>query len=261
MFLLPRIRFGQSRETERLQRRVSNLQMALDKCVEAASRRAHIGHEVVAVVAVFMLVLGFALGVYREPIKDLGVGLAQAVGLVKKIPSVADPETAYERGDYATALRLAMPLAAAGDVRAQSVLGRLYHGGYAVAQDYKEALRWLRGAAEQGDAKAQLLLGVMFSEGQAVPQDYVQAAARYRRAADQGEPHAQYNLGIFYATGESGQPDNVNAYMWLSLASAQFPVGDARRRTAVTSRDLVAKQMSREQIVEAQRRAREWAPK
>jgi uncharacterized protein len=100
----------------------------------------------------------------------------------------------------------------------------------------------------------------MYSEGQAVPQDYVQAATWYRRAADQGEPHAQYNLGIFYATGEAGQVDNVNAYMWLSLATAQFPVGDARRRTAVASRDLVAKQMSRDQIAEAQRRAREWKP-
>jgi len=255
MSFLSRVRFGRSRETESLLRRVSTLQRALTECVD---RCAHFKREMVAVVAVIMLVLGFAIGVYREPIRDFTVGLAQAVGLAKKVPTVVDPQAAFEKGDYAAALRLARPLAAEGDVGAQSVLGRLYHGGYAVPQDFKEAARWLRSAADRGDARAQLHLGVMFSEGQGVPQDYVQAAEWYRRAADQGEPHAQYNLGIFYATGEAGQVDNVSAYMWLSLASAQFPVSDARRRTAVTSRDLIAKQMTHNQIAEAQRRTREW---
>jgi TPR repeat protein len=101
----------------------------------------------------------------------------------------------------------------------------------------------------------------MFAEGQGVPQDYVQSAEWYRQAADQGEPHAQYNLGILFATGEAGPVDHVSAYVWLSLATAQFPVADARRRTALTSRDLIAKLMTHEQIAEAQRRAREWKPK
>jgi TPR repeat protein len=119
----------------------------------------------------------------------------------------------------------------------------------------------LRSAADQGDAKAQLHLGVMFTEGQGVPQDHAQAAQWYRRAADQGEPHAQYNLGIFYATGEGGHLDSVSAYMWLTLAIAQFPAADAQRPTAVTSRDLIAKQMTHDQIMEAQKRASEWKPK
>src|SRR5262249_35123966 len=53
----------------------------------------------------------------------------------------------------------------------------------------------------------------------------------------------------------------VTAYMWFSLAATHFPLSDPRRNTAITSRDLVGKLMSREQIAEAQRRAREWAAK
>jgi TPR repeat protein len=261
MSFLSHIRFGRGRETKRLEQHVTALQAALNRCVHAASQRAHIGRELAAVLATATFMLGFALGVYREPIMEFAVNVAQTIGLAKKAPSAVDPETAYQNADYATALRLARPPAEAGDARAQSVLGRLYHGGYGVAQDYNEAAAWLRRAADQGDPKAQLNLGVMYSEGQGVPQDYVQAAEWYRRAANQGEPHAQYNLGIFYATGEAGEIDRVRAYMWLSLASAQFPVSDARRRTAVTSRDLVVKLMTREQIAEAQRRARDWKPK
>jgi hypothetical protein len=51
---------------------------------------------------------------------------------------------------------------------------------------------------------------------------------------------------------------HLTAHMWFSLAAAHFPVSDTRRNTAVTSRDLVAKPMARNQIAETQKRAREW---
>jgi TPR repeat protein len=100
----------------------------------------------------------------------------------------------------------------------------------------------------------------MYYEGQGVPQDYAEAAKWYRLAADRGYPEAQYNLGVFSASGEAWEADNVSAYMWFSLAAASFPASDTRRNTAVTSRDVVAKQMTRDQIAEAQKRTREWKP-
>ena len=47
--------------------------------------------------------------------------------------------------------------------------------------------------------------------------------------------------------------------MWLNLAAAQS-TGEARERHAA-ARDAVAERMTRENLSEAQRRAREWSPK
>ena len=66
---------------------------------------------------------------------------------------------AYERGEYAAALRLARPAADQGNANAQTWIGVLYANGQGVSQDYAEALRWYRKAADQGNATAQNNLG------------------------------------------------------------------------------------------------------
>ncbi|MCH8098520.1 MAG: sel1 repeat family protein [Proteobacteria bacterium] len=55
---------------------------------------------------------------------------------------------AYNRGDYATALREWRPLAEQGDAEAQFNLGLMYYKGRGVPQDYAEAVKWYRLAAE-----------------------------------------------------------------------------------------------------------------
>jgi len=82
---------------------------------------------------------------------------------------------AYQRGDYATALRELRPLAEQGHARSQHNLGTMYSKGHGVPQDYAEAIKWYHKAAEQGDADAQFNLGVMYSDGQGVPQDDAEA--------------------------------------------------------------------------------------
>ena len=254
------LRFGRDRKEEAtLDRRVSTLQTALKQCAEAAARLRHIDREVMAGIAVLMLVLGFTLGVYREPIKEFVIGLAQKVGVAS--PGADDAYAALQKGDYATVLRLASPLAAQGDTHAQTMLGLVYYRGHGASKDPAQAVKWFRLAADQGDAAAQFFVGLMYSEGEGVPQDYAEAAKWYRLAADQGDPQAQYNLGLFYFKGDAGPPDYVSAYMWLNLATAHFPAADTRLTTAIASRDLVARQMSRDQIAEAQKRASEWQPK
>ena len=75
---------------------------------------------------------------------------------------------AYNRGDYATALREFQPLAELGDVYAQALLGIMYIKGQGVKQDYAEAVRWYRKSAQQGHASAQYNLGIMYGKGQSV---------------------------------------------------------------------------------------------
>ena len=262
MSYFSRFGFGRSRETEELERRVSRLQAALRQCSASVGRWTSFRREVTGAIAILMLALGFTLGVYREPIQQSVIGLARTLGFAGGTANSDAVYAAYQQGRYPTALRLARPLAAEGDARAQSMLGLLYYHGQGVPRDLSEALTWFRAAADQDDPTALFYLGLMFAEGQGVPQDKAEAAKWFHRAADLGEARAQYNLGLFYAEGAAGVPDNVSAHLWFNLAAAHFPAsatGD--RDAAVNFRDLVARKMTRDQIAEAQKLAREWQPK
>ncbi len=57
--------------------------------------------------------------------------------------------TAYQRGDYATALREFRRLAEQGDAEAQFNLGSMYYHGYGVPQDYVQAHMWYKLAASR----------------------------------------------------------------------------------------------------------------
>lgn len=142
--------------------------------------------------------------------------------------------------------------AEAGDAEAQEILGWLFQGNGDVARDYKKSIYWYSKSAEQGYASAQNRLGVMYDNGLGVTQDHEKAVYWYSRSAEQGNIVAQTNLGVMYATGIGVIKDNVQAFKWWRIASEN---GDEKARTNVT---LVAKDMTSEQIAEAQRMAREW---
>jgi len=169
---------------------------------------------------------------------------------------------AYDRGDYAAALREWRPLAKQGNANAQYNLGIMYNNGRGVPQDYAEAVKWYRKAAEQGMAEAQVNLGVMYMyyNGHGVPQDLAEAVKWNRMAAEQGDAGAQYNLGVMYDNGQGVPQDYAQAHMWFNFAASRFPPGDTRD-IAVKSRDNVAMRMTPAQISEAEKLAREWKPK
>lgn len=164
---------------------------------------------------------------------------------------------AHKQKDFATALRLWVPLAEQGYAKAQSFLGSMYLAGEGLPQDYVQAVDWYRKSAEQGRADAQTSLGLMYLTGKVGPHDYVTAARWYRQAAEQGNAIAQAFLGRMYQTGQGVPQDYVQAHLWLNLAAT---VSDTRIEAA-ESRDIVAARMTPQQIAEAQRLAREWKPK
>jgi uncharacterized protein len=97
----------------------------------------------------------------------LFIGLILAVGGgVATAGPYEDGSAAYERGDYATALRLFRPLADQGSAQAQYRIGLMYYSGEDVAQDLAEAAKWFRKAAEQGYSGAQHYLGMMYEDGE-----------------------------------------------------------------------------------------------
>jgi hypothetical protein len=71
---------------------------------------------------------------------------------------------AYESGDFQTAHREWLPLAAAGDAQAQYRLGILYWKGLGVPKDLAQAAEWLGKAAGQGNAEAQASLALVQKE-------------------------------------------------------------------------------------------------
>jgi TPR repeat protein len=103
---------------------------------------------------------------------------------------------AYNKQDYATALREWTPLAEKGDARAQSNLGEMYYYGEGVSEDDKTAVKWYRLAAEQGYARAQNKLGLMYAKGQGVIKDNVYAHMWWNIAASSGNKGAVKNRDI-----------------------------------------------------------------
>jgi hypothetical protein len=75
----------------------------------------------------------------------------------------------------------------------------------------------------------------------------------YLKKAEAGESVAQFQLGLLYSTGQKGMPlDYVTAHKWLNLAAVR-----GNDEAKLLRREL-AGVMSREEISEAQRQAREW---
>src|SRR5262245_28164204 len=71
----------------------------------------------------------------------------------------------------------------------------------------------------------------------------------------QGHAAAQYNLGLLYENGRGVLQDYVHAHLLFSLAAA------GSMPAANTEREFISKKMTRAQISEALRLAREWQPK
>ena len=163
--------------------------------------------------------------------------------------------TAYNSGDFATALREWTPLAEQGNASAQYNLALMYDFGKGVLQDYKTAAKWFRLAAEQGDASAQFNLALMYEDGEGVLQDDKTAVKWYRLAAEQGDAKAQTNLGVMYAKGDGVIADKVYAHMWGNIGSSNGNENGGKLR------DFLAKRMTPSQLEKAQDLARECVAK
>ncbi len=198
----------------------------------------------------------------KRAMRDLfkvGLGvLVLSLGLAAPVAAgqLEDGWAAYERADYAMALRLWRPMVDQGNVVAQLLLGSMYADGRGVKRDYAEAAKWYRKAndqgyvdalcvlgrrcaafpdyaealkwlykfADQGDAFPQFILGLMHDRGIVVKRDHTEAAKWYRKAAEQGDAKAQASLGLGYEFGFGVKRDFAEAAKWFRKSADQ---GDA----------------------------------
>jgi uncharacterized protein len=145
-------------------------------------------------------------------------------------------------------------LAEEGNVAAQNRLGLFYQVGKGVTQNYGQAKRWFEEAAKQGHAEAQINLGSLYLRGDAPPQSPQMALFWFSRAAEQGVVPAFAKLGQMYQEGQGVPQDFVQAYMWFHLAATNGEAPSAERR------HMLATKMTQDQIMQAEKLAREWKP-
>jgi uncharacterized protein len=110
--------------------------------------------------------------------------------------------------------------------------------------------------AQAGDAESEVELGLRYDKGEGVVKDHAEAAKWYRKAAEQNDADAQYNLAICYERGDGVAEDWVEAYKWLLLAARQGHEAPKEHMTLLESKLLTS-----EQIVQGQKRAREFKPR
>ena len=143
-----------------------------------------------------------------------------------------------------------------GHADAQFLLGVSYSHGQGVTQDYAQAAAWYLRAADQGRADAKRNLGLLYTTGRGVLQDYAQAVAWFRKGADEGDAGSMFSLGGMYSTGKGVPQDYVEGHKWRNLAAARADAKD--QKEYADTRDALAKEMTPQQIAEAQKRASEW---
>jgi hypothetical protein len=110
---------------------------------------------------------------------------------------------AYDRANYATALKIWLPLAQQGDAAAQTYVGEIYEKGLGLDANYALAAEWYRRAAEQGYSRAQIDLGYLYESGLGVPRDIVTAMNWYRKASGLTDGDVEYVSSIEAANREA----------------------------------------------------------
>ena len=172
-----------------------------------------------------------------------------------------EARAAYAAFDHARAVELLRAPARRGNVQAQRMLGWMYNNGQGVERNEREAARWYCESVRKDpwdDAPCPWFTLLVREEPGVIWESLnpvgVERWRNYLQAADQGDADAQVILGLLYTSALETDRDLVEAYMWFALAAEQF------HPTAGQLLEQLELEMTREQIAEGRRRAREWSP-
>ena len=170
--------------------------------------------------------------------------------------NVKEALEAYQRGDFADAIKRFSAEAGRGDKDAQFALGRIYEEGSGVAasrpmaeefyrkaaeqghtnaqanlavillntQRAEEGINWLRKAAKGGATRAMVLLGNLSLTGTGLTKNTADAKTWLQQAADLGDPEAFESLSLMYETGEGVEKSPAKALEFLEKAAKRDSV-------------------------------------
>jgi hypothetical protein len=127
----------------------------------------------------------------------------------------------FQSGDKASALKIFISAAQAGNSKAAVQTGWCYEFAAGVSQNYSEAAKWYRKAADQGNSRGQQNLGALYERGQGVPENWIEAASWYQKSALQNNPDGQAALARAYQFGIGVPQSRNDAIAWDRRAAAQ----------------------------------------
>lgn len=158
---------------------------------------------------------------------------------------------AYDRANYATALKVWLPQAQEGDAEAQNYVGEIYEKGLGIEADYVIAASWYRKAAEQGNTRAQINLGYLYESGLGVPRDLTVAMNWYRRASGLTDGELEYVSSIEVAQREAAVARTASLEQEVGALRGELDAKEselARRRTEMqrtrNERDQLQRQLN-----------------
>jgi len=102
--------------------------------------------------------------------------------------------------------------------------------------DYATAVKEWRPLADQGVAAAQYNLALLYLDGHGVPQDPAEAVKWFKRSAEQDYTQAQHNLGAMYGAGQGVKRDYIQAYKWLNICAAKGNAGCESQRDLIAKK-------------------------
>ena len=144
------------------------------------------------------------MDMYRRLFTKPGLAAAVLGGalFLSAAPAAATFESglqAFQKGDYATALKDWEVLAARSHARSQYQLGVMYNEGHGVPKDPDKAISWWTKAAQLGYVEAQHIVAHSYLYGsRGFKQDDGRAFRWFEKAAKQGFSKSQYTLGKMY---------------------------------------------------------------
>lgn len=204
-------------------------------------------------------------------LRQLGVNMTYLTPRRPVRTSAADCEirggeyVAYDRANYASALKIWLPKASEGDAEAQTYVGEIYEKGLGIAPDYATAAAWYRKAAEQGNAQAQTNLGFLYEKGLGVKQDSITALNWYRKASGLENTNIGFSASVEVSNSEvdqlrqqvseykieSSHYQQESAALKKKLLVTQQQLDNTREQLESRRQDLLIEQKAADQIREA----------
>ncbi len=145
---------------------------------------------------------------------------------------------AYDRANYATALKVWLPQAKAGDAKAQTYVGEMFEQGLGTSPDYKTALTWYMKAAEQGYDRAQMNIGAMYEQGLGVEKDEIAALNWYRKATGLGEDELTFASELDELEAETESLRKTVAQKDAEILQLNKDLGSSRTRVNAQMAEL-----------------------
>ena len=175
------------------------------------------------------------------------------------VAGAPEGDSAYERGDYRTAMAEWQSVASSGDATASYGIGQIYRLGKGVPyRDFEKAVYWYQRAAGRGHVPAQYEVARIQFEGLVVPRDIDEMMYWLWRAALSGHAESEVMLGAVYEYGEPGVTVNpTEALKWYLIAARHG--SPALQSRVLKLADRVRAKMTPAQIEAATWLASQWA--